>query len=167
MGLRTIITAAATTGLGLCLAAAPAGAQEYVTVSEDTTLELEIGGEVAMGYVYRGPMFDGIFPRNGLPASGRRSAKAETFTNLATSIFLKFGLRGGVGVLIGLNTSADPYAGEAHRFGDNFQTVQFEQVKVFANDVFVDRFDISVGVQDLATGYRKARGHGQFFLVSG
>ena len=162
MGLRNIISAVAVTGLGLALAA-PADAQEVLT-REESTLELVIGGEVRMGYVYRGEMFDAVFPRNGLPATGRRSAKNETFSDLQTSIFLDFTLKERVGVLVELTTGADPFAGEAHRFGDNFQQVEFEQVKIYAEDLLVDRFRMSVGVQRLKSEYRNERGHGQFFL---
>ncbi|MHC4996883.1 MAG: hypothetical protein ACYTGQ_17735, partial [Planctomycetota bacterium] len=161
MGLRNFITAAAVTGLGLALAA-PAGAQE-VTVREDTTLELQLGGELSMGYVYRGEMFEAVFPRN-TAVTGRATPKAEVYTDLRTALFLDFTLKDAVGALIELTTSADPYAGEKHRFGDNAQDVEFEQVKVYAQDVFLDRFEIAVGVQRLAAEFRKTRGHGQFFL---
>lgn len=162
MGLRTILTAAATTGLGLLLAV-PADAQEVLT-REESTLELVIGGELSMGYTYRGEMFDAIFPRNGLPATGRRSAKAETFTNLKTTIFMDFTLKDAVGVFVELTTGADAYGGESHRFGDNAQDVQFEQVKAYAQDVFVDRLEVAVGVQHLSSNFRATRSHGQFFL---
>jgi len=162
MGLRTIITAAAVTGLGLAMAA-PAGAQEVLT-KEDSTLELTISGLTSMGYVYRGEMFEAVFPRNAVPAGGRRTPKSETFTDLATSIFLDFTLKERVGVLVELTTGADPYAGEAHRFGDNFQQIEFEQVKVYAEDLLIDRLRMAVGVQRLKSDFRDKRGHGQFFL---
>jgi hypothetical protein len=144
-------------------AAAPAAAQGTVTTEEGRSEKATLTGTVLLNWICRDELFEAVFPRRGpLPIR----PNAERFGDFVAMLGLNAELENKFGVMLLLQTNADPYGGENHRMGDDANTIRVEEAYLYAKKFGFASFllDVRLGVQNVRSDLRGRRGHGAFFL---